>query len=134
MNHLAKRIGSDLSKYWNIKNSQNKCANMFNSDWINGGKKIVFHLYPDQKYEFSNGSIIIRGYRQHDAVFDGPSIRLVLNDDNNSIDHAIVAYPTQQVVIEEDNILKTFVRLYGMSYRDVVVFGRKLNLLNVSII
>ena len=133
MKHVAQRIGSELSNYWRIKFSQNKCASMFNAEWVNG-KGISFLLYPDKPYEYSNGSIIMQGQRYYEHITDVPSIRLVLNDAATGIDHAIVAFPQNHEVIEENDILKMIIKLYRLSYRDIVVFGRKLKMLNVSIL
>ncbi len=134
MKNLAKRIGFDLSKYWKIKFDQKKCASMFNAEWINC-KDISFFLYPDKPYEYSNGSIIMQGQRYYEPDPDVlPSVRLVLNDDATGIDHAIVAFPQDHEVIEEEDILKTFIKIYRLSYRDVVSFGKKLKLLNISIV
>jgi hypothetical protein len=45
-----------------------------------------------------------------------------------------VAFPQNHEVIEENDILKMIIKLYRLSYRDIVVFGRKLKMLNVSIL
>ena len=134
MQHIIKRIETDLSNYWNIKYQQNKCANMFNSDWVSSGSRILFHLYPDTPYEYSNGSIIMQGCEYYNAISNIPSVRLVLNDSGVGFDHAIVAGPVQPEVVEEKDILKTIMKMYGLSCREIVTFGRKLRLLNVSIL
>ena len=133
MKHLAQRISYDLSKYWKIKFDQKKCANMFNSDWVSGGK-VMFHLYADNPYDFSNGSIIIQGHRYYDSVADVPRIRLVINNSGTGIDHAIVSGYLHPEIIPERNILTTIVKMYNLNYRDIVTFGKKLKLLNISII
>ena len=134
MKHLAQTISNELSNWWKIKNGQNKCDSMFHSNWINSGGKTVFFLYPCSRMDFSNGSIIFQGHRSYDSVLEVPSVRLVLNDEENKIDHAIVASPVEHDVLEEENILKKIVEMYDLTLRDVVMFARKLKLLNVSII
>ena len=133
MRHLAKRIGSDLSKYWKIKFDRKKCANMFDSDWISCGK-VVFHLYADNPCDFSSGSVIIQGWKKYDLYTDVPRIRLVLDDSGDGINYAIIPGYISPEIIDEKNILKTIAEMYNLSYRGIVTFGKKLKLLNISIV
>ena len=134
MRHLAQQIGFDLSRYWKIKFDQNKCANMFNSDWVSCGDKIMFHLYADTPYDVLNGSIILQAHRYWVEPSYFPRIRLVLDNKRTGIDHAIVNGYIRPGIIPGKDILKKIIEIHKLSYRDIVVFGRKLNLLNVSII
>ena len=133
MKHLADSISCDLSKYWKIKYDQNKCDNMFHVDWICAGK-YNFLLYPCKPWDYSTGSIIFQGTRYGEHITDRPSIRLVLDENMTHIDHAIVAHPEVHEVIEKEDILSVISNIYSFSFREVVVFAKKLKLLNVSII
>ena len=50
------------------------------------------------------------------------------------IDHAIVAHPDVHEVIEKEDILSVISNIYNFGFREVVVFAKKLKILNVSII
>lgn len=133
MKHLAQSISSDLSVYWKIKYGQNKCDNVFHINWIHVGR-YNFLLYPCKPLDYSHGSIIFQGKHIENYIPERPSIRLVLDSNAMHVDHAIVAHPDIHEIIEKDEIFSVISTFYKLSFRDVVVFAKKLKMLNVSIL